>query len=138
MVEAKDLGLWQSELQQYKRIENMQIDNCHDATNDEDDDDKDDDEEVYYSNPQDPLNSPRIYGLTAISILGQFVQTLPHDRFTKLVPFFEFEEKESKPSAKNKLFAGLGIDLDETLTNRAVLYMPHMTPYREPIIGPYR
>lgn len=43
------------DLDAYKKIENMQIEGCHDVFEEIEDSDHDD-EEVYYGNPKDPIN----------------------------------------------------------------------------------
>jgi hypothetical protein len=98
---------WRDTHEQYRIIEKMQIDKCHYLVEEEDDDDDDnlDDEPVYYSNPNDPIKSPRVTGLTAISTIVQYVQTLPADRFTNLRPFFEFEKRDNE-APREKLMAG--------------------------------
>ena len=80
------------------------------------------------------LYSPRITGLTCISLVHTYVQTLPHDRFTKLVPFYEYEERDFQ-SRREMLFAGLGGGCSTKANVVCTLHMPHLTPYREPIQG---
>ena len=63
-----------------------------------------------------------------------YVQTLPHDRFTKLVPFYEYEERDFQ-SRREMLFAGLGGGCSTKANVVCTLHMPHLTPYREPIKG---
>ena len=45
---------WYKDWDAYKRIENMQIEGCHDVFEENEDSDHDD-EEVYYANPEDPI-----------------------------------------------------------------------------------
>ena len=80
------------------------------------------------------LYSPRITGLTCISLVHTYVQTLPHDRFTKLVPFYEYNERDFQ-SGREMLFAGLGGGCSTKANVVCTLHMPHLTPYREPIQG---
>ena len=63
-----------------------------------------------------------------------YVQTLPHDRFTKLVPFYEYEERDFQ-SGREMLFAGLLGGCSTKANVVCTLHMPHLTPYREPIQG---
>ena len=66
--------------------------------------------------------------------VSQYCQTLPSDRFTKLLPFFELKEDEH--DARTSLMAGLGFNGFSTSEKyHYVLHMPHLTPYREPIVG---
>ena len=62
------------------------------------------------------------------------MQTLPSDRFTKLVPFYDFEENNQSP--RSKLMSSLGFD--DHGNTKCVLHMPHLTPYKEPFIGDAR
>ena len=61
-----------------------------------------------------------------------YVQMIPHDRFTKLVPYYEYEEREMD-CAREKLMAGLFFEDSGSVF--ATLTMPQLTPYREPFIG---
>ena len=81
-----------------------------------------------------PLVSPRITGLTCISRVHNYVQKLPHDRFTELVPFYEYDERDFQ-SGREMLFAGLGGGCSTKANVVCTLHMPHLTPYREPIQG---
>ena len=94
MIESSKVGKMTEELNNFKRIEKTQIDQYHDKF-EEDETGKEDVEDPYFSDPNDQLHSPRITGLTAVSILHQYIQTLPVDRFTKLAPYFEYEEFEN-------------------------------------------
>ena len=125
MIESYKVETVSEELNSYKRIEKTQIDQYHDEF-EEDATGKEDVEDPYFSDPNDKLHSPRITGLTAVTILHQYIQTLPVDRFTKLAPFFEYEEVENNNQAA--LFAGLGFAGHGNV--KAVLHMPHLTPYR--------
>ena len=125
MIESSKERTVTDELNSYKRIEKTQIDQYHDEF-EEDETGKEDVEDPYFSDPNDQLHSPRITGLTAVSILHQYIQTLPVDRFTKLAPFFEYEEVEN--NNQTMLFAGLGFEGHGNV--KAVLHMPHLTPYR--------
>ena len=118
------------ELKSFQRIEKTQIDQYHDQE-EADETGKEDMEEPYFAHPEDELHSPRITGLTAISLLHQYILTLPSDRFTKLLPFFEYEEVEN--NNQHMLFAGLGFQGHGTV--KAILHMPHLTPYREPFVS---
>ena len=136
LVQSNNESQWIHELKEFKKIEEKQIDECHDGNDfmEEDDDSESDIEEIYFANPNDKINSPRITGLTGISILSSYVQTLPSDRFTKLTPFYDFEKKVCNP--RSQLMAGLGFDGHGGTT--CTLYMPHLTPYQEPFIGDSR
>ena len=46
---------WYKDWDAYKRIENMQIEGCHDELLEENEDSYQDDEEAYYANPDDPI-----------------------------------------------------------------------------------
>ena len=46
---------WKKDWDAYKRIENMQIEGCHDELLEENEDSYQDDEEAYYANPDDPI-----------------------------------------------------------------------------------
>ena len=72
--------------------------------------------------------------MTAISRMYTYVQTLPHDRFTRLLPFFEFERRDIE-NPREKLMAGLFGGHTTKGHIIATLHMPHLTPYREPIQG---
>ena len=133
MVEAgEDHGKWKADHGQYQKIEKMQIEKCHYLLESDDEDSDEDDEEPYYVNPDDQTKSPRITGLTATSLLCRYVQSLPADRFTKLVPYFEFNERKNL-GAREKLMAGLFFGSSGTVTT--TLHMPHLTPYRVPFVG---
>ena len=114
----------------------MNYEGCHDEFFDENEDSDLDDEEPYYANPDDKIKSPRITGLTCISLVHTYVQTLPHDRFTKLIPFYEYEERDFQ-SGREKLFAGFSGGSSTKGNVVCTLHMPHLTPYREPIQGMY-
>ena len=155
MVEETNYSSWYVNEQDFRQMETMQIDKVHDGPETGFDDDEIDDEEPYFANPDDKVNSPRITGITAISIVrrityfdlktlgtylffllqvSQYCQTLPSDRFTKLLPFFELKEDEH--DARTSLMAGLGFSGFSTSEKfKYVLHMPHLTPYREPIVG---
>ena len=126
MVDEDEKAKWQEESSSYKRIETSEINAHHDDV-EEDETGKEDVEDPYFADPDDELNSPRITGLTAISILVQYVQSLPTDRFTKLAPYFEYEEADQNAPSE-ALFAGLGFQGFGNI--RAVLHLPHLTPYR--------
>ena len=64
--------------------------------------------------------------------MNQYVQTRPSDRFTKLVPFYEFKWK--KVDARSNLLSAIGLGHGDGYI--AILHMPHLTPYnRTPFIG---
>ena len=111
----------------------VSIEGCHDLF-EENEDSEQDDEEVYYANPDDQINSPIITGLTCISLMHTYVQTLPHDRFTKLAPFYEYDKRDFQ-SGREMLFAGLLRGCSTKGNVVCTLHMPHLTPYREPIQG---
>ena len=66
LVESGKEGLWEKDLANYKEMEANQIDECHDEI-EKSDDGSFDVEEPYFANPDD-VYSPRITGLTAISL----------------------------------------------------------------------
>ena len=131
--EGEQTSQWRKDYENYKMIERMQIDGSHDMFEDEDDSDLDE-EEPYFANPDDKIHSPQITGLTAIGLLHTYVQTVPHDKFTKLQPYFEFEKRNILDS-RERLIAGLSGGCSSKGKFIATLHMPHMTPYREPIPG---
>ena len=67
MVEHMKFSSWYNDEQDFKQMETMQIEGVHDGP--EIDDNEKDDEEPYFANPDDKVNSPRITGITAISIV---------------------------------------------------------------------
>ena len=60
------------------------------------------------------------------------MQSLPHDRFTKLIPFYEYQKRDPG-SARENLMTGLGFD--NFGDDVAICHMPHMTKYPEPFVG---
>ena len=72
--------------------------------------------------------------MTATSLLYDYIQTVPHDRFTKLVPYYEFD-MQNIHDPRERLMAGLSGGSLPKENVIATLHMPHMTPYREPIPG---
>ena len=71
MVEKGCENKWKSELNEFKKMEAKQIDECHDddSFDDENDCDIDERDEPYFANPDDKINSPQITALTAISLV---------------------------------------------------------------------
>ena len=69
MVEETNYSSWYMNEQDFRKMETMQIDKVHDGPETGFDDDEIDDEEPYFANPDDKVNSPRITGITAISIV---------------------------------------------------------------------
>ena len=69
MVEETNYSSWYVNEQDFRQMETMQIDKVHDGPETGFDDDEIDDEEPYFANPNDKVNSPRITGITAISIV---------------------------------------------------------------------
>ena len=69
MVENTKCSSWYINQQEFRQMETMQIDQVHDGPETGFDDDEIDDEEPYFANPDDKVNSPRITGITAISIV---------------------------------------------------------------------
>ena len=69
MVEETNYSSWYVNEQDFRQMETMQIDKVHDGPETGFDDDEIDDEEPYFANPDDKVNSPRITGITAISIV---------------------------------------------------------------------
>ncbi len=106
------MAKWTVTYRQYQDIERLEIDSIHhEKTTGSDDGNENDEEfdEPYYANPEDKLNSARITGFQAISIVNRYVQTLPTDRFTKLVPYYEFV-RVNHQNTQSQLFAGLGCE----------------------------
>jgi hypothetical protein len=69
----------------------MSINKCHPKMDlDEDDDDDDINLEPYFADPNN-RNGPRITQYQAVSMIHQYVQSLPSDRFTTLSPYWEFK-----------------------------------------------
>lgn len=133
--EGAQTSQWRTDNENYKKIERMQIEGSHNELSEENDDSDIDDEEVYFADLDDKIHSPKITGLTAISLLHIYVETsIAHDKFTKLIPFFEFLNVNIQ-DPREKLMAGLfgGCSSKENII--ATLHMPHLTPYREPIPG---
>ena len=94
----------------FQQIEKDSIVLCHKEVIDDDEEMDENEIEEYLADPNDPLNSPRVTSMGSVSLVSQYVQKLPSDKFTFLAPFFEFKHLktcENDPSLQ--LFRGLGI-----------------------------
>ena len=71
MVEKDCENDWKCKLNEFKKMEAKQIDECHDddSFDDENDCDIDERDQPYFADPDDKINSPRITALTAISLV---------------------------------------------------------------------
>ena len=67
----------------------------------------------------------------SVSLVHQYVQSLPCDRFTTLAPHWEIRSESGLP--RNTLLSGLGIVTP--LGFRCTLHLPHLSPYTQPIVG---
>jgi hypothetical protein len=79
-------------LKQYREIEEMSINHCHPKLGLDDEDDQEDiNLEPYYADPNNH-DGPRITQYQAVSLIHQYVQSLPSDRFTTLSPYWEIKQ----------------------------------------------
>ena len=75
MVENLKSSGWLKNEMEFRQMETMQIDKVHDGPEMDIEEDDVDNEEPYFANPDDKVNSPRITGLTAISIVSTLSRT---------------------------------------------------------------
>ena len=93
-------------LDDYREIEEFSLRECHYSGPVEIDLEEAVDEDIFYTDPENPDTSPYITGCKAISLIYKYVNKIPVDRFTRLVPIWKLiEEKDS--SAQNSLLRGM-------------------------------
>ena len=129
---TKEAQKLQADWENYKYLERSSIELCHstDENLDSSSEITDLENDVYYLDPTDTISSPRITINSAISIVYRYTQSIPTDRYTKLMPFFE--ELYSDGYGTEPLLEG-----DNKDCYTCVLHLPHKTPYSgQPFQGP--
>ncbi|TRY74454.1 hypothetical protein TCAL_10094 [Tigriopus californicus] len=137
MTCKSDFAPFAQKINDYRKLERLQIRTCHHIESKPDEPCRS--PKIYYANPHEPDTSPKTTEMEAISLVHQYIQKLPCDRFTTLVPFWEAktETLATMGGARQLLFHGLGMGEDRLETKwYFVLHMPHLSPIRKPITGP--
>ena len=130
--DSKEMGKLMKDLEGYRELDRYSIKFCHGNENVQRDDKKCllEEDDSYYTNPADPILSPRVTRCSAISLVYRYTQNIPIDRYTKLKPYFEVQYSELEDNFPRSL-------LPETEMYRCILHMPHKTPYSgRPFNGP--
>lgn len=132
--DGKDGDNLQNKWDEYKQLEKISVQECLGSSSDDQVLNDPWEVEFYMAEPSNP-NSARVDGSQAIGLVYRYIQSIPVDRYTQLTPAWQINDVQ--PDAqKAYLLSALG--MSEELGFRAVCYMPHKTPLKEPIAGSVR
>jgi len=120
--------------EEYKQVEKISVQECLSLSTDDKDFHERCLEEPYMAEPSNP-DSSRVNGSQAIGLVYKYIQSIPVDRYTQLTPAWEINHVQPDQQ-KAYLLSALGIP--EEPGYKAICYMPHKTPLKEPVSGGVR